>query len=306
MSQEQNRTLLVTGASGQLGRRVVELLLEKKAGQVVAVTRTPEKLNDLAQRGAIIRAGSFDEPGPLEKALAGADRMLLISTSTIDPGGSRLKQHVNAVNAAARAGVKHVVYTSMPHPDPDSPIFFAPDHRGTEEALAKSGLSWTIHRDNWYTESLVGMGTLPRAVASGKLYAAAGDGGAAYVTREDCARAAAASVASESTANKTLNITGPAVVTYAELAKMASELSGRPVTYVAMEPEAMKAALIGQGVPEIFAKLTIGSDLAKARGKMGPASNNVLELTGRAPTSVASYLAAHKDALLGRGAKAAG
>lgn len=306
MSQEANRTLVVTGASGQLGRRVVELLLEKPAGQVVAVTRTPDKLKDLGQRGATVRSGDFNDPASLDKAFAGADRLLLISTDAIGPGGVRLKQHLNAVDAAVRAGIKHVVYTSMPNPDPDSPIFFAPDHRGTEEALAKSPLSWTVHRDNWYTETMIALGTLPRAVASGQLVAAAGDGGAAYVTREDCARAAAASLASSNTTSRTLNITGPAVVGYAELARIVSEITGRAVTYVPVEPEAMKAALISQGIPELFAGLIVGSDVAKAKGKMGPATSDYFELTGRQPTSVAAYLATQRAALIGAGAKAAG
>jgi NAD(P)H dehydrogenase (quinone) len=305
MSHAANHTLVVTGASGRLGRRVVELLLEKPVGQVVAVTRTPDRLKELSGRGAVVRRGDFNDAQSLDAAFAGADRLLLISTDALGPGAGRLKQHLTALDAAVRAGVKHIIYTSMPNPDIDSPIFFAPDHRGSEEALAQSPISWTVHRNNWYTDALIMLGTLPRAVAGGQLFAAAGDGGAAYVTREDCAHAAAASLASANTRSGTLNITGPAVVGYVELSRIVTEITGRTVTYAPVEPEAMKAALISQGIPELLAGLFVGSDVAKAKGKMGPATNDFFELTGRQPTSVAAYLATQRSALIGAGAKAA-
>src|SRR5580658_2444455 len=170
MSTISERTLFVTGASGQLGRRVVELLLEKGAGKIVAGTRKPEKLADLAGRGVSVRHADFENAKELEAALAGVDRVLIISSDAIDRPGRRLAQHKAAVAAAASAGVKHAVYTSMPNPE-TSPVVFAPDHLGTEQALAASGMSWTILRMCWYIEYL--MMTLAPAVASGKLSAVA-------------------------------------------------------------------------------------------------------------------------------------
>src|SRR5215469_9569964 len=114
---DENRTLLVTGASGQLGRRVVALLLEAKAGRIVAATRNPDKIADLAGGGAIVRQANFEDPASLPNAFAGADRVLMISTDAIDKPGRRLQQHRNAVQAVARAGAKHIIYTSMPNPD---------------------------------------------------------------------------------------------------------------------------------------------------------------------------------------------
>jgi NAD(P)H dehydrogenase (quinone) len=295
MSTTSGRTLFVTGASGHLGRRVVELLLEKDAGKIVAGTRKPEKLADLAARGVVVRHVDFDDPKGLAAALAGVDRVLIISTDAIDRPGRRLAQHKAAVAAAASAGVKHAVYTSMPNPE-TSPVVFAPDHLGTEQALAASGMSWTILRNCWYTDFLIP--TLAPAVASGKLIAATGQGGAPYVTREDCAQAAAEALASTVTSNKTWNITGPAVVTYAELAKLAAELTGRPVTYVPAEAAERTAQLIAVGTPEPIAKMLVSGQLAVAQGKMGAATTAVKELTGREPLSVREYLSAHKAALL--------
>src|ERR1700728_599886 len=145
------RTLFVTGAGGHLGRRVVELLIEQRAGKIVAGTRKPEKLADLAARGVAVRHADFEDAKGLEAALAGVDRVLIISTDAIDRPGRRLAQHQAAVAAAARAGVKHVVYTSMPNPE-TSPVVFAPDHLGTEQALKASGMGWTVLRDCWWSD----------------------------------------------------------------------------------------------------------------------------------------------------------
>jgi NAD(P)H dehydrogenase (quinone) len=289
------RTLFVTGASGHLGRRVVELLLEKGAGKIVAGTRKPEKLADLAARGVVVRHADFDDPKGLQAALEGVDRVLIISTDAIDRPGRRLAQHRAAVEAAASAGVKHAVYTSMPNPE-SSPVVFAPDHLGTEQALKASGMSWTILRDCWYIEYL--MMTLAPAVASGKLSAVAGQGGAPYVTREDCAQVAAAALASSDASNKTWNTTGPDLVTYPELAKLASELTGRKVEYVAVTPEERIAQMIAAGTPEPIAKIMVSSQVAISQGKMGVPTTAVKELTGREPMSVREYLSAHREALL--------
>jgi len=289
------RTLFVTGAGGHLGRRVVELLIEQRSGKIVAGTRKPEKLADLTARGVEVRHADFEDPKGLEGALAGADRVLIISTDAIDRPGRRLAQHKAAVAAAVSAGVKHALYTSMPNPE-TSPVVFAPDHLGTEQALKASGLSHTILRMCWYADFLIP--TLAPAVASGKLMAATGQGGAPYVTREDCAQAAAAALASSDTNNKTWNITGPDLVTYAELARLASELTGRPVSFEAVTPEERVAQLIAAGTPEFIAKLLVSSQMAIAQGKMGTPSTAVKELTGREPMSVREFLSSNRAALL--------
>lgn len=273
----------------------MELLLEKGAGKIVAGTRKPEKLADLAARGVVVRQADFDNPKGLEAALAGADRVLIISTDAIDRPGRRLVQHRAAVAAAVSAGVKHAVYTSMPNPE-TSPVVFAPDHLGTEQALKASGISYTILRNCWYMDFL--LPGLAFAVASGKLTTATGQGGAPYVTREDCAQAAAAALASSDTSNRTWNITGPDSVTYEDLAKLATELTGRAVVFDPVTVEERSAQLIAAGTPEPITKILISSQMAIAQGKMGTPTTAVKELTGREPMSVREFLSANKSALL--------
>ncbi len=296
MTEDNRRTLLVTGASGQLGQRVIELLIEANAGHIIAATRTPEKLAHLAARGVEVRQADFDDPSSLAAAFAGVERLLLISTDVVDGTDRRIVQHRNAVNAAAQAGVTHVVYTALINPEPGSPIAIAPDHYATEQALAASPLDWTVLRNNIYTDYQ--LSGLVRAVATGKLVSAAGDGGAGYVTREDCARAATAALVARNSGRTTLDITGPAIVTQAELAQIVSALTERPVTYVPVTPEVMVAGMVAAGLPKPMAEVFVTFDTGIAAGTLAVASSAVADLTGKAPQSVHAYLAAHREALL--------
>jgi NAD(P)H dehydrogenase (quinone) len=289
------QSLLVTGASGHLGRRVIELLLEAKTGHVIAATRTPEKIVDLAKRSTEVRQADFDQPGSLAAAFAGVDRLLLISTDAVMVPGQRLAQHHAAIAAAVQAGVKHVVYTSLTRPEPGTPITIAGDHYGTEQALAESPLDWTVLRNNIYTEVL--MRSLPQAVAMGQLVAAAGEGGVGYVTREDCARAAAAALSATTSGRVTLEVTGPEVVTYTELARLASEISGRPINYVRVTSEEMVKILSGAGLPQGLAEALVSFQTATAQGILGFTTPTVADLTGTTPQSVRDYLFTHQEAL---------
>jgi NAD(P)H dehydrogenase (quinone) len=296
MSSNSHRTLLVTGASGHLGQRVIELLLEANAGHVIAATRTPEKLAHLAARDVEVRKADFDDPSTLTEAFAGVDRLLLISTDALDGTDRRQVQHRNAVNAAAQAGVTHVVYTSLTNPEPGSPIAIAPDHYATEQALAASSLDWTVLRNNVYTDFL--LQSLPHAVATGQLVVVAGEGKTGYVTREDCARAAAAALAAHDSGRTTLDITGPAAITQAELAQIVSEVSGRPVAYVPVTADAIVAGMVAAGLPQPVAEVYVTFGVGAADGTLAVASSAVADLTGNAPQSVHEYLAAHREALL--------
>lgn len=291
------QTLLVTGASGQLGRRVIELLLEAKAGPIIATSRSPEKLAALAEQGVEVRQADFDQPETLAEAFAGAERLLLISTDVVDGTDRRIKQHLNAVNAAEQAGVKHVIYTSLTRPEPGTPILLAPDHHATEQALEASSLDWTLLRNNVYTDMF--LMALPQAVATGQLVAAAGDGGVGYVTREDCARAAAAALKATTSGRTTLDITGPEVVTHAAVAQIVSDVTGRPVSYVDVPPEAMVEGMVAAGFPEGVAALLVSFQTATAQGYLALTTDAVTELTGTAPQSVRDFLLAHKEALVG-------
>ena len=296
MSSNQKSTLLVTGASGHLGRRVLELLLETHKGTIIAATRTPEKLADFSQRGVIVRHADFEDQASLLQAFKGVDRLLLISTDALDVPGRRLNQHRNAVKAAEQAGVSHVVYTSLMNPGPDSPAFVAPDHRGTEEALAETKMGWTVLRENIYAEVL--LMSVAQAIQTGKLFNAIGDGKAAYITREDVAHAAAAAIASSFEGRRTLDITGPEAVSQYEVAAIASKVLGQEISYVPLELEVLVQNMVAGGLPRPLAEGYASFDTAIAQNKFSTVSNTVEELTRRKPTSIADFLSAHRDALL--------
>jgi len=283
--------ILVTGASGKLGRRVVELLLAENAGPIVATTRNPDQLADLAAKGVEVRRADFDG-ADLDRAFRGVARALLVSTDALDEPGRRLAQHRAAVRAFETAGVKHVVYTSLTNPYQGSPIAIAPDHRETEAALAASRLGFTILRNNLYADLFL-LG-LPGALASGKLVDARGNGRIGFVTSEDCARAAAAALAAPFEGRRTLEITGPSALTSDEVAAIVRELSGKPLEHVSVPPDAFRAGLREHGVPAPMAEVLASFDTAIAKGDLAIVTDAVKELTGRAPQSFRDFLASQR------------
>ncbi|MBI1277662.1 MAG: NAD(P)H-binding protein [Anaerolineaceae bacterium] len=292
MSDNGKPTLLVTGASGKLGQRVLELLLEANAGTIVGATRTPEKLAAFAEKGVIVRQADFHDGASLIKAFEGVDRLLLISTDTI---GNRLDQQIAAVKAAEAAGVKHVVYTSIANVQENSTAQAGPDHYGTEQALIASKMGYTFLRNSIYTDMF--LVTLGQAIASGTLYAASGDGKIGYITREDCARAAAAALTDGFEGRRALDITGPEALSQYDIAEIASAVSGKPVTYVPLTLEALIKGMVGAGLPQPIAEMIASFDAATAKGELEVVTNAFEELTGRKPVSVADFLAANKEAL---------
>ncbi|MEQ1524551.1 MAG: SDR family oxidoreductase, partial [Aestuariivirga sp.] len=247
---------LVTGASGHLGQLVITNLLEIHnipASKIIATTRKPETLAALNARGVDVRAADFDDTANLVKAFKGATRLLLISTDAMDRPGHRLEQHKNAIAAAEKVGVEHVLYTSMPKPE-TSAVLFAPDHVGTEKALAASGLKgWTVLRNNWYFENL--FYSLPSAIKSGTWYTAAGEGKIAHIAREDLARAAAAALASDKGGKNTYTLTGAQEYTTSEIAKLVSDAVGKPIAVVQVPLEGLVQGMVGAGFPEPVARV---------------------------------------------------
>jgi len=288
--------LLVTGASGNLGRRVIEHLLttlEVEPGRIVAATRSPEQLADFAAKGIETRKVDFDDEASLGTAFAGVGRVLLISTGTLREPGYRAKQHSAAIAAAEKAGVKHIVYTSMPNPE-DSLVPIWQDHLGTETALAASKLTWTVLRNSWYMENL--FGSLPGALASGQWYTATGNGRVGQVSREDCARAAAAALASVANGNRTYTITGPEALTTADFAAAASEVFGKPIQVVPVSEEQLIAGMVAHGVPEVAAPIYAAFDTNTRAGKVDIVTGDVEALTGIAPQSFRQFLVANRAA----------
>lgn len=287
--------VLVTGASGAFGRHVVERLLDLGAPSIIATTRTPGAVDDLADRGVDVRRADFDDPSTLTAAFAGADRALIISTDTLDGTDRRVRQHAAAIAAAADAGVHHLLYTSIVNAHEGNPAVAASDHRRTEQALADSGVRWTALRNSIYSE--IALLSLAPAVASGTLYAAAGDGAVSFVTRADCADAAAAALLSADLDDGPIDITGPEALTRHDLAAIASEVTGRPVTYAPIDVEAAVAGMVDAGMPETVARGMVTFDVAAAEGHLAVVSTAVADLTGHEPTSLASFLRHHEDQL---------
>lgn len=294
-------TLLVTGASGQLGRAVINHLLDTQKvtpASIVATSRNPESLADLKTRGITVRAADFDDPASLEKAFAGADRVLIISTSDLDiRSDRRLRQHLAAVAAAKAAGVSHLLYTSMPNPEPGSPVLFAGDHYGTEQAIEASGVPYTIFRNGWYQENL--FMALPHAIASGKWYTSAGDGRIAHGARDDMAAAIAASLASGSKESEIYTLTGPEAYTIKEIAAQVAEVTGKPLEVIQLPDEALTEGVKAAGVPEDLARIIVSFDANTRAGRIAMVTDAVETLSGHKSRTLKQFLETNKAALLG-------
>lgn len=274
-------TVAVTGASGHLGRRVADLLLGRlDPTDVVLLTRTPDALAGLAERGAVVRHADFEEPSSLVDAFAGVERALLISALDLE---HRAGQHRAAIDAAREAGVRHVAYTSIPTPE-DNPAAAAPSHLATEQALRDSGLAWTFLRNNLYAEFQVPV--VERAIGSGQLVTSAGDGRVAYVSREDCAAAAAAVLVGDGHENRAYDITGPDAIAPQDLAALATELGGRPVEIVPVDDDAAIAGMVAAGLPEPVARTLSTFPVSAREGFLGTVSRAVEDLTGTPPRSL--------------------
>ena len=294
-------TLLVTGASGQLGHGVIRYLLDTHKippARIIATTRNPESLADLAASGVVVRAADFNDAASLESAFKGADKVLIISTGDLDlKSGRRLKQHENAVAAAKNAGVSHLLYTSMPNPEPVSPVLFADDHYSTEQAIKGSGIPYTIFRNGWYQENL--FLALPHAIASGRWYTSAGEGRIAHGARDDMAAAIAAGLASGSTDSMTYTLTGPHAYTTAEIAALVSEVTGKPLEVIQVPDEALTEGVKAAGVPEDFADVVVSFDVNTRSGRIAMVTDAIETLSGRKPQTLKQFLEANKAALAG-------
>ncbi|MBX3531064.1 MAG: NmrA family NAD(P)-binding protein [Rhizobiaceae bacterium] len=292
-------TIFVTGASGHLGRAVIDNLLgaQKVApARVVAGTRNPEKLADLAANGVKVVKADFDDPAGLEKAFAGAGTVLVVSTDAMDEPGKRLRQHKAAIAAAARAGARRIAYTSLPNAE-NSKVSFAPDHLGSEQAVKATGLPYLIFRNSWYMENL--HMSLPQALKTGQWFTSAGEGRTSFVSRADQAAAIAGALANPPAANTTYTLTGSEALSNAEIAALASAATGKPIAVVNLTDEQLAGGMKAAGVPEPVIPTIVSFDTATRAGDLATVTADVEKLSGRRPTSVKDWLAANKAALAG-------
>ena len=279
-------TIMISGAAGLLGRRVVELLREQGFGRrIIPATRNPGKLAELTSQGVDVRRLDWEDEASLAPALAGVDRLLIISGAQLP---NRAENQVRLVNAAKAAGVKHLTYTSMVAPERYQHIPIAPSHFATEEAIKTSGLGYAILQNLWYPDGL--QQTLKRAIATGRWDTSAGDGRVAYVTREDCARVAAAVLSADVAPTGTFLITGAEALNARELATVATALTGKPIEVGTLTVEGAAAGLRAPHLPEFVIALLTGIDRLNREGDAGTVSGDFEKLTGHKPTSVRDWL----------------
>ena len=283
--------LAIAGGSGQLGRRVAELVLDAVAPEdVIVTTRTPAALAAFAARGVIVRYADYDDARTLPAVFVGAERLLLVSATDLK---NRTAQHRAAITAAKNAGVRHVIYTSGLKPEPPNPAVVAPSHHATEQVLKQSGLAWTILRNSLYADY-----QLPEAkgaIETGELVHNRGEGVTAYVAREDCARVAAAVLLESGHESAVYEITGSEAFSADDLAVLYGEIGGRAVRARALDDAAFVATLVGDARGDDH--LRYGAELVASFGRsiregyMDSCTDAVAKLTGRTPLTLRKMLA---------------
>ncbi len=279
--------IAVTGATGHLGRLVIAALLKKvPASGIVAAVRNREKAGDLAALGVHVRFADYNQPSTWDDALKGADNVLLISSSEV---GQRAKQHRSVIDAARRAGVKLLAYTSVLRAD-SSTLGLAVEHKETEALIRASGIPFTLLRNSWYTENYTA--GISGALAQGAVYGCAGAGRVASAARVDYAEAAAYVLTAESQAGRVYELAGDAAYTLAELAAEISRQSGRNIGYVNLPEAEFKNVLVKAGLPEVVAALLSDSDTGISKGALFDDGHQLSKIIGRSTTSLATAVAA--------------
>jgi len=287
-------TIGITGAGGQLGGSVLNELLSRgaKPAEIVAITRSPEKLATFAAKGITVRAGDFDAPAGLAAAFKGIDTLLIIPTSDLRPG-KRTPQHQAAVDAAKAAGVRHVVYVSTVAVRPGQDLLQS--HHDTEQAVFASGLKWTIARMGLYWENLL-HGALQHALSSG-VFAATGTAPIANLSRDDIAAALAGLLLGQGHEGAVYHLTGAAALTPAEIAATIGKVFGKPVQVAAVTDAQYAGALKAAGMPDFYVDALLALEQTGAKGMLDLVTGDVERLSGKKPRAFADFLGARKDKL---------
>ncbi len=272
--------IALTGATGQLGRIVIDDLLAAgvPAAEIVAVVRNPDRATELVAAGVLVRVADYDDRGALTTALDGVDRLLLISGS--EPG-KRIPQHLNVLRAAQDAKVSLLAYTSILKADTTKSVL-APEHEATEAAIRASGVPFTLLRNGWYLENFAT--DLPGTLDRGTFVGSSGDGRVSYATRADYAGAAAAVLTGSGHEGRTYELGGDPAVTMDEVAQAITEATDRPVAYQDLAPAAHSAALTAAGLPAPVVDLLVDIDRANRTGEMFTDSGDLARLLGRPTT----------------------
>lgn len=275
-------SIVVTGATGQLGRHVIQALLERNvpAEEIVAAGRSTDKLADFAGQGVVVRTIDYSDAASVAAALKGARRVLLISGSEV---GQRVEQHRTVIEAAKAEGVELLAYTSIANADTTS-MKLAGEHQATEAILRESGVPFVLLRNGWYLENYTEQ--LPGTLAQGAIAGSAGDGKVSGAARADYAHAAAAVLVAEGQAGKVYELGGDEAFTMADLAAEISAATGKDIRYNNMPAEDYAGLLTSVGVPEAFAEILADSDLGIARGDLLVSTGDLQRLIGRMTTSL--------------------
>jgi NAD(P)H dehydrogenase (quinone) len=291
-------SLIVTGAAGHLGRLVVEQLLGRvEPEELVLVTRTPEGLREFRARGVEVRYGDFDEPASLRDAFAGGSRMLLISTDAL---GRRVFQHRTAIDAAAKEGIEHVVFTSIVNPVATNPTGrYAWEPGLTEALLHRSGLGWTVLRFGTFAELV--LPPAATAIQNGQLVTNNGDGRIVPVSRRDCAEAAAIVLTTDGHIGETYEITGAEALSANDLVELYTDLSGRHVKVVQLIDAMLAEVLAGIGTPLPIVVSLVAFGRAVRLGYFDVIDPIFERLTGHPPISLRDVLIAYRADLLAVG-----
>jgi NAD(P)H dehydrogenase (quinone) len=285
-------TIAITAATGRYGRHAIDALLRRgvPADQIVAIGRNPQKLTELSSLGVVTRVADYGDPAALETAFAGIDKLLFVSGTEV---GARLQQHRNVVDAAVRAGVGLITYTSAPKAD-TSALVVAPDHKETEAHIRKSGLPFVFLRNSWYMANYTDMAAA--YVENGVVLGAASEGRVSAATHADYADAAAAVLSASGHENKVYELGGDTGFTMAEFAQALSQASDTNVSYKDLSKDDYVAALGGFGFPVELAEVFADGDLGVARGDLFVETGDLGRLIGRPTTTMSDAVAAALNA----------
>ncbi|MDP4087145.1 MAG: SDR family oxidoreductase [Bacillota bacterium] len=278
--------MLVTGATGKLGTKVVETLLKTlPVNQLAVSVRNPDKAGELRARGVEVRQGNFDHPESLDAAFAGVDRLLLISAD--GDNETRIRQHANAVAAAERTGVKFIAYTSIVNAK-ESANLFAPTHQATEEAILKTGIPYSFLRNNWYLENEIP--GIQGVLAGAPWVTSAGNGKVGWALQQDYAEAAAAVLLGNGHENTIYELSGK-LLTQEELASALGNVLGKEVPVKQVEDTAYADIMKGAGVPDFLIPMLVDIQKSIREGTLGIESNDFEKLIGRPTTPISEALA---------------